>query len=138
MLLEMPVFLNSRCEKPSISKFLIQNTQCFDRNPRFSIETLGILIEIQGFSFGTLGILKICDNCIPYQCMHQDKLQLVIYSDRLHDFFCHRHPIYVKSFFSLQSQALQFSLPLECFPVTYDLNSFKCRINRHLLALGSL
>ena len=25
----------------------------------------------------------------------------------------------------------------ECFPSTYDLNSFKSRINRHLLTVGS-
>ena len=29
------------------------------------------------------------------------------------------------------------SLPIECFPLTYDLNSFKSRINRHLLTEGS-
>ena len=28
-------------------------------------------------------------------------------------------------------------LPIECFPLTYDLNSFKSRINRHLLNVGS-
>ena len=52
--LEISSFLNSRCERPSISKFLIQN-------PRFSIKILGILIEILGFSFEILGISKICD-----------------------------------------------------------------------------
>ena len=29
------------------------------------------------------------------------------------------------------------SLPIEYFPLTYDLNSFKFRINRHPLAVGS-
>ena len=28
------------------------------------------------------------------------------------------------------------SLPTECFPLTYDLNGFKSRINRHLLTAG--
>ena len=28
------------------------------------------------------------------------------------------------------------SLPIECFPLTYDLNGFKSRINRHLLNVG--
>ena len=30
------------------------------------------------------------------------------------------------------------SLPMECFPLTYDLNGFKYRINRHLLTVGFL
>ena len=29
------------------------------------------------------------------------------------------------------------SLPTEYFPLTYDLNDFKSRINRHLLTAGS-
>ena len=29
------------------------------------------------------------------------------------------------------------SLPMECFPLTYDLSSFKSRINRRLLTVGS-
>ena len=29
------------------------------------------------------------------------------------------------------------SFPKECFPLTYDLNGFKSRINRHLLYVGS-
>ena len=28
-------------------------------------------------------------------------------------------------------------LPLECFPLTYDLSSFKSKINKHLLAVSS-
>ena len=49
--LEIPSISNSRCKKPSISKF---------RNPRFLIEILGISIEILGFS-------KIFDNRVPYK-----------------------------------------------------------------------
>ena len=29
------------------------------------------------------------------------------------------------------------SPPIECFPLTNDLNSFKSEINRHLLTVGS-
>ena len=29
------------------------------------------------------------------------------------------------------------SLPIECFPLTYDLDDIKFRINRHLLTVGS-
>ena len=62
------------------------------------------------------------------------------YSDRLHDFSvtiprsC--KDVYVNSFFS-QTARLWNSLPIECFPLTYDLNGFKSRMNRHLLTVGS-
>ena len=62
------------------------------------------------------------------------------YSDGLHDFSvtipgCYKD-IYVNSFFS-RTARLWNSLPIECFPLTYDLNGFKSRINRHLLTVGS-
>ena len=63
------------------------------------------------------------------------------YSDRLHDFSvtiprCYKD-VYVNSFFP-HTARLWNSLSIECFPLTYDLNGFKSRINRHLLAVGSL
>ena len=50
------------------------------------------------------------------------------YSDRLHDFSvtipkCCKN-IYVNSFFLCTSRLGNF-LPMECFPLTYDLNGFK-------------
>ena len=67
------------------------------------------------------------------------------YSDRLYDFSvaiprCYKD-VYVffsvfNSFFS-RTARLWNSLPIECFPLTYDLNGFKSRINRHLLTVGS-
>ena len=62
------------------------------------------------------------------------------YSDRLHDFSvtiprCYKD-VYVNSFF-LCTAKLWNSLPIECFPLTYDLSGFKFRINRHLLTVGS-
>ena len=45
--------------------------------------------------------------------------------------------VYVKSFFS-RTARLCNSLPIECFPLTYDPSGFKSRINRHLLTVGSL
>ena len=62
------------------------------------------------------------------------------YSDRLHDFSvtiprCYKDA-YVNSFFPRMAQ-LWNSLPIECFPLTYDLSGFKSRINRHLLTVGS-
>ena len=61
------------------------------------------------------------------------------YSDRLHDFSiairrCYKD-VCVNSFFPRTSR-LWNSLPIECFPLTYDLSSFKCRINRYLLSVG--
>ena len=58
------------------------------------------------------------------------------YSDRLHDFSvtilrCYKD-VYVNSFFP-RTARLRNSLPIECFPYTYDLNGFKSEINRHLL-----
>ena len=62
------------------------------------------------------------------------------YFDRLHDFWVtisrHYEDVFVNSFFTHTSR-LWNSLPIECFPLTYDLNGFKCRINRHLLNVVS-
>ena len=62
------------------------------------------------------------------------------YSDRLHDFStniprCDKDA-YINSFFP-RTARLWNSLPVECFPWTYDLIGFKSRINRHLLTVGS-
>ena len=62
------------------------------------------------------------------------------YSDRLHDFSvtiprCCKD-VYVNSFFPRTAKLLN-SLPIECFPLTYDLSGFNSRINRHLLTVGS-
>ena len=57
------------------------------------------------------------------------------YSDRLHDFSvtiprCYKD-VYVNSFFP-RTAKLWNSLPIECFPLTYDLSGFKSKINRRL------
>ena len=62
------------------------------------------------------------------------------YSDRLHDFSvtiprCYKD-VYGNSFFP-HTAKLWNSLPIECFPLTYDLSGFNFRINRHLLTVGS-
>ena len=62
------------------------------------------------------------------------------YSDRFHDFAftiprCYKD-VYVNSFFP-HTARLWISLSIEYFPLTYDLNGFNCRINRHLLTVGS-
>ena len=62
------------------------------------------------------------------------------YSDILHHFSvtiprCYKD-VYVNSFFP-RTAKLWNSLPIECFPLTYDLSGFKSRINRHFLTVGS-
>ena len=61
------------------------------------------------------------------------------YSDRLHDFSvtilaCYKD-VYVNSFFPHTARLWNW-LPIECFPLKYDLNGFKSRINSHLLTVG--
>ena len=63
------------------------------------------------------------------------------YFDRLRDFSvtiprCYKD-VYVNSFFP-RTARLWNSLPIECFPSTYNLNGSKSRINRHLLNVSSL
>ena len=62
------------------------------------------------------------------------------YSDRFHCFSvtiprCYKD-VYANSFF-LPTARLWNSLPIKCFPLTYDLNGFRSRINRHLLTVSS-
>ena len=62
------------------------------------------------------------------------------YSDRLHGFSvtiprCYKD-VFVNSFFP-RTARLWNSLPIECFPLTYDLSGFKSTINRYLLTVGS-
>ena len=62
------------------------------------------------------------------------------YSDRLHDFSvtiprCY-NDVYVDSFFPCTARVWNY-LPIECFPLNYDLSGFKFRINRHILTVGS-
>ena len=62
------------------------------------------------------------------------------YSDRLHGFsvtipICYKD-VYVNSFLPCTAR-LWNSLPMESFPLSYNLNGFKSRINRHLLTVGS-
>ena len=62
------------------------------------------------------------------------------YSNSLQDFSviiprCFKD-VYVNSFFPCTAR-LSNSLPIECFPLTCNLNGSKSRINRHLSSVGS-
>ena len=72
--------------------------------------------------------------------LHFSQGNSTCYSDRLHDVSvtiprCYQD-VYANSFFP-RTAGLRNSLPTECFPLTYNLNGFKSRINRHLLTVGS-
>ena len=62
------------------------------------------------------------------------------YSNRLHGFSVtmsrYYKDVYVHSLFS-RAAGLWNSLPTKWFPLTYDLNGFMSRVNRHLFSLGS-
>ena len=61
-------------------------------------------------------------------------------SDRFHDLSVtiprRNKNLYVNNFFPRTAKLWNF-LPIECFPLTYNLRGFKSRINRHLLTVGS-
>ena len=62
------------------------------------------------------------------------------HSDRLHDFSvtiprCYKD-VYVNSCFPCADRFWNF-LPVECFPLTYNLSGIKSRINRHFVTVGS-
>ena len=58
------------------------------------------------------------------------------YSNRLHDFSVNNPRFYnnvcVHSLFPCSGRPCFFFLPAKCFPLTYNLNGFKCRVDRHL------
>ena len=62
------------------------------------------------------------------------------YCDRLYHFSvtiprCYKNA-YVSSFLP-HTARLRNSVPIECFPLTYDLSGFKSRINRYILTVGA-
>ena len=64
----------------------------------------------------------------------------ICYTDRLYDFSvtiprCYKD-VYINSFVP-RTARLWNSLPIECFPSTYDLSGLKSRTNRYLLTAGS-
>ena len=73
---------------------------------------------------------------IPFPCGRS-----IRYSDTLHYFSarisrCYKDD-YVNSLFPGPAR-LWNSLPMECFPLTYDVNGFKSKVNRHLSTVSLL
>ena len=58
------------------------------------------------------------------------------YSNWLHDFSVTIPGYNINSFFPCRARNWK-SLAAECFPLTYDLNDFKSRINGHLFSFSS-
>ena len=77
-----------------------------------------------------------------YSCFHYLTLEggLLVFLLVCMNFFVTIHRCYkdlnVNSFFHRTARLWNF-LPIECFRLTYDINGFKSRINRHLLMEGS-
>ena len=72
-------------------------------------------------------------------CIFLREIFLLLYY-RLYDFSftisrCYED-VYINKFFPSIAR-LWNSLPVECFPLTYDPNGFKSRINRRLSTVGS-
>ena len=109
--------------------------------PQAHHQNVASLSLLQRYYFGKCSIELNCSSelallvLLPYA-----RGRCTCYSNRLHDFSvtvprCYKDA-YVNSFFPHIAR-LWNSLHKECFPLTYDLNGFKSRINRHLLTVGS-
>ena len=106
-----------------------------------SLETLAHGQNIASLSYFYMYYFGRCSSELPQQVpppfSHRTSTR---YSDRLHDFSvtitgCYKG-IYVNNFFPGIAR-LWYSLPIKCFPLIYNLNGLKSRINRHLLTVGS-
>ena len=85
-----------------------------------------------------------CLKCISLKCISKTLSNcrnlaftlLNIFKTFLSPFLDFNSNVYVNSFFHCTAR-LWDSLLIECFPLTYNLNHFKSRINRHLLTVSS-
>ena len=104
-----------------------------NRYPGLNVVNVASLSLLYGYYFCSFKLAELVP--LPHSCWRS-----TCYSDRLHDssvtiLRCYKD-VYVNSFF-LHTVRLWNSLPIECFPLTYDLSGCKSRINRHLLTVGS-
>ena len=117
------------------------------RNGYAGLLVLYLLHHLHHLNLASLSIF--CSYCFGRCSAEHAQLVLISYSqgsstrysDILHNFSvamsgCYKD-VYVNSFFP-RTARLWNSLPVECFPLTYDLNDFKSRINRNLLTVVSL
>ena len=98
------------------------------------------LVEMLSGCIHGLSLDMYIQNWLNWFHFHFSRGRSTRYSDRLHDFSatiprCCKD-VYVISFFP-RTARLWNSLPIELFPLAYDLSGFKSRLNRHLLTVGS-
>ena len=104
-----------------------------------SLETLAHCKNVASLSFFYRYYFGKCSSELSQLVpLAVSRARSIRYSDRLHDFSvtiprCYKD-VYVNSFFPRAARLWNF-LPVECFPLTYDLSVFKFRINRHLLTV---
>ena len=128
--------LASRCYLELLDKLQkwIYRTCCFSWTLGSSSKC-GQLKSFYSYYFGSCSFELAQLVPLPYFRVRSTR-----YSDRLHEFFVTLSiwykDVYFNSFFP-RTAMLWNSLPIECFPLNYDLNDFKSRINRHLLIVGS-
>ena len=98
----------------------------------------------------SLESLTHCQNVASVSLFWSELVELVLlpysrgtptrYSDILDDVYVaiprFYKDVYVNSFSPRTSRPWN-SLPIECFPLSYDLSGFKYGINRHVLTVGS-
>ena len=99
---------------------------------RRNVTNLGLL---QRYYFG-----RCCSELAELVPLPFSRGRSTRYSDRLFDFSviiprCYKD-VYINILFP-RTARLWNCLPIECFPLTYDINGFKSRFNRHLLTVGS-
>ena len=96
---------------------------------------LWLIVELQPAEVFSIGItfVDVSSELAGLVPLSYSRVRSTRYSDRLHDFSvtipkCYKD-VYVNSFFPCTAK-LWNSLPIECFPLTYDLSGFKSGINR--------
>ena len=81
-----------------------------------------------GCSFELAQVIPLCCFWGRWTCQFIILMDCMIYVTICRCYKC----AYINSLFPCTA-GLWNSLPIECVPLTYDLNAFKFRINRHLL-----
>ena len=128
------------CYFELLDKLQKQIRRSVGRSLAASLEPLAHHWNLASFSLFYRCYFGICSSELAQLVPFSSWRRSTFYSDRLHDFFvtiprCYKD-VYFNSFFRCTVR-LWNSLPIECFPWTYNLNGFNSRINRHLWTVGS-
>ena len=124
-----------------LDKLQKQICQTVDPSLAASLETLACCQNIASLSlFYRYYFGKCSSELVELVPFPYSRGRSTRYFDRLFDFSvtiprCYKD-ICVNSFFPCTAR-LWNSLPIECFPLTFDLKGFKSSVDRHLLTVGS-